>query len=61
MLGTSSGALQFDPEIEKTARAIRKAVRIAKEAARLAELEQLTSEDEFEEMAENVQHPPPPP
>ncbi|MCI92900.1 hypothetical protein A2U01_0114197, partial [Trifolium medium] len=61
------GSLQFDPEIERTARANRKAVRLAKEAARLAALEQLiseeeeTSEEEFKEMADNVQNPPPPP
>ncbi|MCI65344.1 hypothetical protein A2U01_0086602, partial [Trifolium medium] len=67
MLGTSSGSLPFDLEIERTARANRKAVRLAKEASRLAELEQLaseeelTSEGEFEEMAENVQNPPPQP
>ncbi|MCI30466.1 hypothetical protein A2U01_0051675, partial [Trifolium medium] len=58
---TSSGALPFDPEIKKTARAIRKAVRLAKEAAKLAELEQPTSEEELHEMADNVEHPPPPP
>ncbi|MCI58461.1 hypothetical protein A2U01_0079716, partial [Trifolium medium] len=69
---TSIGSLQFDPEIEKTARANRTAVRLAKEAARLAELEQHigeeeedeeeeASEEEFQEMAENVQNPPPPP
>ncbi|MCI91821.1 hypothetical protein A2U01_0113116, partial [Trifolium medium] len=40
MLGTSSGSLAFDPEIERTARANRKAVKLAKEAARLARLEQ---------------------
>ncbi|MCI78531.1 hypothetical protein A2U01_0099801, partial [Trifolium medium] len=45
----------------------RKAVRLAKEAARLAALEQIiieeeeTSEDEYEEMVDNVQNPPPPP
>ncbi|MCI72030.1 hypothetical protein A2U01_0093293, partial [Trifolium medium] len=62
------GYLQFDPEIEKTARANRKVVRLAKEAARLARLEQVTSEEEGTseeeeqvEMAENVQNPPPPP
>ncbi|MCI32144.1 hypothetical protein A2U01_0053356, partial [Trifolium medium] len=59
---TSSGSLQFDPEIERTARANRKAVRLAKEAARLAELEQVISEEEVQvEMEENVQNPPPPP
>ncbi|MCI56153.1 hypothetical protein A2U01_0077404, partial [Trifolium medium] len=36
MLGASSGELLFDPEIERTARANRKAVRQAKQAARLA-------------------------
>ncbi|MCI96898.1 hypothetical protein A2U01_0118198, partial [Trifolium medium] len=40
MLGTPSSSWQFDPEIEKTERAIRKSVRLAKEAARLAALEQ---------------------
>ncbi|MCI36462.1 hypothetical protein A2U01_0057685, partial [Trifolium medium] len=66
MLGTSSGSLQFDPEIERTARANRKAVRLARETARLAALEQLiseeeTSEEELHEMADNVHNPPPPP
>ncbi|MCI76598.1 hypothetical protein A2U01_0097868, partial [Trifolium medium] len=58
----------YDPEIERTARANRKAVRLAKEPARLAELEQIISEEEETskeevqiEMAENVQNPPPPP
>ncbi|MCI69621.1 hypothetical protein A2U01_0090884, partial [Trifolium medium] len=46
MLGTSSGSLQFDPEIEKTARAIRKAVKQAREAERLVTHERLTSEEE---------------
>ncbi|MCI84140.1 hypothetical protein A2U01_0105416, partial [Trifolium medium] len=36
MLGTSSGELHFDPDIERTARANCKAVRQAKQAARLA-------------------------
>ncbi|MCI78872.1 hypothetical protein A2U01_0100143, partial [Trifolium medium] len=40
MLGTPSSSWQFGPEIEKTARAILKALRLAKEAARLAALEQ---------------------
>ncbi|MCI17422.1 hypothetical protein A2U01_0038569, partial [Trifolium medium] len=67
MLGTPSGSLQFNPEIERTARVNRKAVRLAKEAERLAALEQNiseeeeASEEEIEEMAENVQNPPPPP
>ncbi|MCI41220.1 hypothetical protein A2U01_0062453, partial [Trifolium medium] len=42
----SSGELLFDPEIERTARANRKAVRQAKQAARLATLEQPTQEEE---------------
>ncbi|MCI70774.1 hypothetical protein A2U01_0092037, partial [Trifolium medium] len=37
---TPSSSWPFDPEVEKTTRAIRKAVRLAKEAARVAELEQ---------------------
>ncbi|MCI14706.1 putative athila retroelement ORF1 protein, partial [Trifolium medium] len=68
---TSSEQLEFDPEIERTARANRKAVRLAKEAARLARLEQETleeeeassydSEEEHIEMAEaNPPLPPPP-
>ncbi|MCI41786.1 hypothetical protein A2U01_0063020, partial [Trifolium medium] len=67
MLGTPSGSLQFDPETERTARANRKAVQLAKEAERLAALEQIiseeeeASEEEIEEMADNVQNPPPPP
>ncbi|PNY05190.1 hypothetical protein L195_g001633 [Trifolium pratense] len=66
MLGTPSSSWPFDPEIEKTARANRKRVRLAKEAARVAELEQRgreeeISEEEIEEMAENIQNPPPPP
>ncbi|MCI73490.1 hypothetical protein A2U01_0094754, partial [Trifolium medium] len=36
----SSGSLQFDPEIEKTAKANRKAPREARQATRLAILEQ---------------------
>ncbi|MCI72975.1 hypothetical protein A2U01_0094239, partial [Trifolium medium] len=68
MLGTSSGSLQYDPEIERTARANRKGVRLVKEAARLVELEHIISEEEetteeevLIEMADNVQNPPPPP
>ncbi|MCI32511.1 hypothetical protein A2U01_0053725, partial [Trifolium medium] len=57
---TSSGPLVFDPEIERTTRANRKAVRLAKEAARLARLEEETSEEEdLIVMAEQVQNPPP--
>ncbi|MCI80092.1 hypothetical protein A2U01_0101363, partial [Trifolium medium] len=71
--GTSFGELQFDPEIEKTARANCKAVRQEKQAARLSNLDQPSQEEEedtsspyiskeeFEEMADNVQNPPPPP
>ncbi|MCI44120.1 hypothetical protein A2U01_0065359, partial [Trifolium medium] len=64
MLGTPSSSWQFDPEIEKTARAIRKVVRLAKEAARLAALEkrvseeEVSEEEEIQEMAENVNNPP---
>ncbi|MCI87237.1 hypothetical protein A2U01_0108519, partial [Trifolium medium] len=70
---TSSGELQFDPEIEKTAKANRKVVRQAKQADKLATLEQPSqeeeedtsspyiSEEEHIEMADNVQNPPPPP
>ncbi|MCI66202.1 hypothetical protein A2U01_0087460, partial [Trifolium medium] len=63
MRGTSSGELQFDPEIEKTARANRKAVRQAKQEARLATFEQPSQEEEEEhiEMAEANPPPPPPP
>ncbi|MCI54138.1 hypothetical protein A2U01_0075386, partial [Trifolium medium] len=73
MLGTSFGELHFDPEIERIARANRKAVRQAKQADRLATLEQLPQEEEedtpspyiFEEehieMAEANPPPPPPP
>ncbi|XP_045831120.1 uncharacterized protein LOC123922450 [Trifolium pratense] len=60
--------LVFDPEIEKTAKANRKAVRLAREAARLAGVAQESSEEavsspntsdnEANIMAEN---PPPPP
>ncbi|PNX66406.1 hypothetical protein L195_g063037, partial [Trifolium pratense] len=60
--------LIFDPEIEKTAKANRKAVRLAREVARLAGVAQErseevvsnpnTSENEANIMAEN---PPPPP
>ncbi|MCI62677.1 hypothetical protein A2U01_0083934, partial [Trifolium medium] len=46
MRGTSSGELQFDPEIEKTARANHKEVRRAKQAARLATWEQPSQEEE---------------
>ncbi|MCI91475.1 hypothetical protein A2U01_0112769, partial [Trifolium medium] len=46
MRGRSSGSLQFDPEIEKTAKANRKAVRQARQATRLATLEQLSQEEE---------------
>ncbi|MCI93137.1 hypothetical protein A2U01_0114435, partial [Trifolium medium] len=46
MRGTSSGELQFDPKIEKTARANRKAVRQAKQVARLATLDQPSQEKE---------------
>ncbi|MCI43527.1 hypothetical protein A2U01_0064764, partial [Trifolium medium] len=65
--GESSGALLFDPEIEKTAKANRKK---AKQATRLANLEQSTQvEEDFsspnfsvEPMEEeNVVPPPPPP
>ncbi|MCI36851.1 hypothetical protein A2U01_0058074, partial [Trifolium medium] len=65
---TSSGSLQFDPEIERTARANRKVVQLAKEAARLTALEQIISEEEETseegvhiEMAEANPPPPPPP
>ncbi|MCI76425.1 hypothetical protein A2U01_0097695, partial [Trifolium medium] len=69
MQGTSSGPLLFDPEIERTAKANRKAVRLAKEAARLARFEQETSEEEDvsspyhseEEPIEMAAPPPPPP
>ncbi|MCI29260.1 hypothetical protein A2U01_0050469, partial [Trifolium medium] len=73
MRGTLSGELQFDPKIEKTARANRKVVRQAKQAARLATLEQPSqegeedtsssyiSEEEQIEMAEVNPPPPPPP
>ncbi|MCI74381.1 hypothetical protein A2U01_0095645, partial [Trifolium medium] len=37
--------LIFDPEIEKTAKANRKAVRLAREAARLAGVAQESSEE----------------
>ncbi|MCI70693.1 hypothetical protein A2U01_0091956 [Trifolium medium] len=40
MRGKSSGNLQFDLEIEKTAKANRKAAREARQTARLAILEQ---------------------
>ncbi|MCI69316.1 hypothetical protein A2U01_0090578, partial [Trifolium medium] len=46
MLGTPSSFLQFDPEIEKTARANRKAVRLAKEAEKRAAFERNISEEE---------------
>ncbi|MCI28073.1 hypothetical protein A2U01_0049273, partial [Trifolium medium] len=46
MQGESSGALLFDLEIEKTAKANRKKAKEAKQAARLANIEQLTSEEE---------------
>ncbi|MCI50815.1 hypothetical protein A2U01_0072059, partial [Trifolium medium] len=70
--GISSEELQFDLEIEKTARANRKAVKQAKQAARLATLEQSSqeeedtsspyiSEEELIEMAEANPSPPPPP
>ncbi|MCI45637.1 hypothetical protein A2U01_0066876, partial [Trifolium medium] len=45
---TSSGELQFEPEIEKTARGKRKAVKRVKQAARLATLEQPSQEEEEE-------------
>ncbi|MCI27464.1 putative athila retroelement ORF1 protein, partial [Trifolium medium] len=62
MLGTSSESSAFVPEIERTARANRKAVRLAKEAARLSRLEEETSgEEDLIEMTENVQDPSPPP
>ncbi|MCI37829.1 hypothetical protein A2U01_0059056, partial [Trifolium medium] len=59
---TSFGSLQYDSEIERTARANRKAVRLAKEAARQAECEQIASEEEVHiEMAEAHPQPPIPP
>ncbi|MCI68202.1 hypothetical protein A2U01_0089461, partial [Trifolium medium] len=65
----SSGPLRFDPEIERTARANRKAVKLAKEVVRLARLEQETleeassydSKEEHIEMAKANPPPPPPP
>ncbi|MCI42193.1 hypothetical protein A2U01_0063429, partial [Trifolium medium] len=67
--GTSSGPLRFDPEIERTARANRKAVRLAKEATRLEMLEQETLEEEeasyYDSEEEHIKmaeaNPPPPP
>ncbi|MCI15177.1 hypothetical protein A2U01_0036313, partial [Trifolium medium] len=71
MRGKQSGSLQFDPEIEKTAKANHKAAREARQAARLAILEQppqeedtsspYISEDEPIETAEQDPTPPPPP
>ncbi|MCI74932.1 hypothetical protein A2U01_0096198, partial [Trifolium medium] len=46
MRGTSSGELQFNLEIERTAMANRKAVRQANQTARLATLEQPSQEEE---------------
>ncbi|MCI34121.1 hypothetical protein A2U01_0055339, partial [Trifolium medium] len=67
MLGNPSGGLAYDPEIERTARANRKSVRLAKEAARLARLEQeeensspYISEDESIDMGDQANPPPPP-
>ncbi|MCI37143.1 hypothetical protein A2U01_0058367, partial [Trifolium medium] len=70
---TSSGEFHFDLEIERTARANLKAVRQAKQAARLATLDQPSQEEkedtsspyileeEHIEMAEANPPPPPPP
>ncbi|GAU40179.1 hypothetical protein TSUD_374870 [Trifolium subterraneum] len=67
MQGKSSSGLLFDPEIEKTARANRKAVRQTREAERLAslvkdfeEIEPKTEEQQFV-MAEEQANPPVPP
>ncbi|MCI53230.1 hypothetical protein A2U01_0074476, partial [Trifolium medium] len=72
MLGTSSVEFYFDSEIERTARANLKAVRQAKQSARLATLDQPSQEEEEDtsssyileeehiEMAENPPLPPPP-
>ncbi|MCI39489.1 hypothetical protein A2U01_0060721, partial [Trifolium medium] len=62
MQGTSFGPLVFDPKIERTTRANRKAVRLAKEAASLVRLEEETSEEEnLIEMVDQEQNPLPPP
>ncbi|MCI39783.1 hypothetical protein A2U01_0061015, partial [Trifolium medium] len=63
--------LHFDPEIEKTAKANRKAARLTRESARLAGVTQETSEegvssphtsdDKTNSMAEVNPPPPPPP
>jgi hypothetical protein len=47
MRGKASEALLFDPEIEKTAKANRKATKLAKEVASQAYLERETSEEEI--------------
>ncbi|MCI75058.1 hypothetical protein A2U01_0096325, partial [Trifolium medium] len=63
--------LLFDPEIEKTAKANKKAAHLAREAARLGSVTQEKSEegvsspytldDETSSMAEDNPPPPPPP
>ncbi|GAU38875.1 hypothetical protein TSUD_67380 [Trifolium subterraneum] len=68
MLGTSSSGLLFDPEIEKTAQANRKAVRQAKDASRLLasasqdyqEIQSNTDQEPID-MAEEENHIPVPP
>ncbi|GAU47100.1 hypothetical protein TSUD_403320 [Trifolium subterraneum] len=69
MQGTSSSGLLFDPEIEKTARANRKAVRQAREAEKLLaslgehfeEVQTNTDEEQFDMSEEQANPPVPPP
>jgi hypothetical protein len=70
MRGKAQEELQYDPEIEKTAKKNRKAARLARETARLATITQeegegevsspLTSDDETSTMGDNPPPPPPP-
>ncbi|MCI39493.1 hypothetical protein A2U01_0060725, partial [Trifolium medium] len=73
MRGKAPEELLFDPEIEKTAKANRKATKLAKEAASQAHFEQELSEEEvlsssfvveeelIEMEEEHIVPPPPPP
>ncbi|MCI57994.1 hypothetical protein A2U01_0079247, partial [Trifolium medium] len=68
MRGKSSESLQFDPEIEKTAKVNCKEAKEARQSARLAILEQPSQEEESsssyiseEEPIEMAAPPPPPP
>ncbi|KAK2435247.1 hypothetical protein QL285_020322 [Trifolium repens] len=71
MRGNAQGELLYDPEIEKTAKKNRKAARLARETARLANTAEeqsdtevsspITSDDEVSTMGDENPPPPPPP